>query len=117
MKNLTLLVALTFVFISNSFAAEKLYSTLRGKIVTNNTKDIQVLVTESDGSILDMTNISSSGEYSLDLTIMDTPSLVEVNKLFVEVKSTNGSKRKYPIRKQINVSGDTVLIKPLIFNY
>lgn len=116
MKNLTLIVTLSLVLITNLFAADKLFSILKGKIVTNHTNDIQVVITESDGSILDMTSISKNGEYKLDLTIMDTPSLVEVKKLFVEVKNAKGKKRKYPIRQRINVSGDTILLKPLIFN-
>jgi len=115
MKKQILLVALTFLLTSNSFCAEKLYTELRGKIITNHPNDIQVLITESDGSILDMTDITTAGTYKLDLTIMDTPSLSEVNKLIIEVKNTSGLKTKYPVKNYLNVSGETVFVKPFIF--
>jgi hypothetical protein len=74
------------------------------------------VVTESDGSILDMTSISTTGVYNLDLTIMDTPSLSEVKKLIIEVKNNSGSKVKYLVKQYLKVSGDSILVKPFIFN-
>jgi len=116
MKRWTLLIAIPFMLTMNTVYAEKLAIELKGKIVTNDPANIQVLITESDGSILDMTNISAAGVYKLDLTIMDTPSHSEVKKLIVEVKNKTGAKRKFLVKKYLNVFDDVVLLKPIIFN-
>ena len=116
MRKYILLITLSFMLTSNAFCGEKLFTLLRGKIVTNQPNNIQVVLTESDGSILDIAGISTDGVYKLDLTIMDTPSLSEVKKLSIEVKNNSGSKIKYPVKEYLEVSGDIILVKPFIFN-
>lgn len=115
MKRWILVIAIPFMLTLNTVHAEKLATVLSGKIVTNNPASIQVLITESDGSILDMTDLSVSGMYQLDLTIMDTPSQSEVKKLIVEVKNKTGAKRKFRVKNYLNVFDDTVLLRPIIF--
>lgn len=73
-----------------------------------------MLIKESDGSILDMTDLSSNGTYNLDLTIMDTPSQTEVNKLVVEVKNKSGNKKDFNVNQYINIFADTVMLKPIV---
>ena len=110
-----ILTLLSIVIISiNSLYAENLATVLRGKIVANNLSGIEVMIKESDGSILDMTDISKTGSYDLDLTIMDTPSRDEVVKLIVEVKSKTGKKETFHIKNYITVFADTVLLKPIV---
>lgn len=116
MKNRLLLITLFFVFATNAISAELLATVLKGQIVTSNPAGVQVMITESDGSILDMTSITAAGIYQLDLTIMDTPSHSEVKKLILEVKNKSGSKRKFAIKNYLNSFGDVVLLKPIIFN-
>ena len=116
MKNWLLLITLPFILATNAIGAELLATELKGQIVTNNPADIQVLITESDGSILDIASITATGIYKLDLTIMDTPSHPEVKKLILEVKNKSGSKRKFAVKKYLKSFGDTVLLKPIIFN-
>ena len=99
----------------NTANAEKLATVLKGQIVGNNLEEIQVFVTESDGSILDMTNLTPAGIYELDLTIMDMPSHAEVKKLILEVKNKSG-KKKFPVKQYINIFADTVLLTPISFN-
>ena len=101
---------------TSAVCAETLATVLEGQIVTNNPADIQVLISESDGSILDMSGLSTAGMYKLDLTIMDTPSQSEVKKLTIEVKSKTGTKRKFAVKKYLNTFADTVLLRPIIFN-
>ena len=116
MKNWLLLITLSFILATNAISAELLATVLKGQIVTSNPADIQVLITESDGSILDMTSITAAGIYKLDLTIMDSPSHSEVKKLILEVKNKSGTKRKFAVKKYISNFGDTVLLRPIIFN-
>ena len=116
MKNWLLLLTLNFILATGIANAETLATVLKGQIVTNNPADIQVLITESDGSILDMTNLSTAGIYKLDLTIMDMPSQSEVKKLILEVKNKTGSKRKFAVKKYLDTFADTVLLRPIIFN-
>jgi hypothetical protein len=116
MKRWTVLIAIPFMLTMNTVYAEKLATVLQGKVITNNPANIQVLITESDGSILDMTNVSATGMYKLDLTIMDTPSHSEVKKLIVEVKNKTGAKRKFAVKKYLNTFDDIVLLRPIIFN-
>ncbi len=115
MNKRILLVAAFFVLNSTPLYAEKLATVLRGKIIASNLSDIQVMIKESDGSILDMTDISTStGTYNLDLTIMDTPSLAEVKKLIVEVKNKSGKKRNYRVNQYMVDFNDTVSLNPII---
>lgn len=116
MKRWLILITISFILTTNTAIAEKLATVLKGQIVTNNPGDIQVLVTESDGSILDMTDISAAGIYKLDLTIMDTPSRSEVNTLILEVKNKSGTKRKFLVNRYLVTFDDTVLLKPIILN-
>lgn len=115
MKKWLTLLALSFILSINSAYAVELATILRGKIVTTNPAGVQVLITEKDGSILDMTSISSAGVYNLDLTIMDTPSKSEVKELILEVKNKTGAKRKFKLNNYLLSFGDTVLLKPIIF--
>ncbi|MCW9032144.1 MAG: hypothetical protein OQK58_11700, partial [Gammaproteobacteria bacterium] len=75
---------------------------------------IVVMVKESDGSILDMTNVSSTGTFNLDLTIMDTPSLTEIEKLVVEVKDKSGAKKNFLVKEYISNFNNIVLLEPII---
>ena len=115
MKKWIFLLAIPFMFTTNTAYAEKLASVLEGKIMSKNLSEIQVLVTESDGSILDMTNLSATGVFKLDLTIMDEPSQSEVHKLILEVKNKAGKKKKYQVKHYIKVFNDTVLLRPISF--
>lgn len=76
--------------------------------------DIQVMIKENDGSILDIADISTTGIYNLDLTIMDTPSQTEVNKLIIEVKNKSGNKKIVRVNEYITTFADTVLLKPIV---
>ena len=101
---------------ANAVYAEKLASTMKGQIVANNPAGLRVMVTESDGSILDITDTSAAGVYQLDLTVMDTPSQDEVKKLIVEVRDKSGTSKKFPVVRYLNIFDDTVLLRPIILN-
>ena len=116
MKKWILLFLAPVLFHINVLSAEQLATTLRGKIVTSNPTGMQVLITESDGSILDMSDISAKGIYHLDLTVMDEPSQAEVKKLIVEVKDKSGKKRKFLVNRYLSSFDDTVLLKPIPLN-
>ena len=116
MKKWIFLLTIPFILTTNTAYAEKLASILEGKVMCQNISEIQVLVTENDGSILDMTNLSAAGVYKLDLTIMDTPSQSEVNKLILEVKNKAGTKTKYQVKQYLKVFDDTVLLRPVVFD-
>lgn len=115
MKKWTLLMT-TLLLLSTSilYAQEKLASVLRGKIIASNLSEIEVFIKESDGSILDMTDATATGAFSLDLTIMDIPSLAEVQKLTLEVKSKSGFKKSFSVNKYLNDFNDTVVLNPII---
>lgn len=74
-----------------------------------------MLITEKDGSILDMTNISKSGIFKLDLTIMDIPSKSEVNKLIVKIKNNSGVKKKYYVNQYLESFAATGELENIIF--
>ena len=114
MKKRILLLAALFIFNTNILYAEELATVLRGKIIATNLADIQVLIKESDGIILDMTDVSDKGIFNLDLTIMDTPSLSEVQKLIVEVNNKSGAKKNFSVNQYMNDFDDTVILKPII---
>jgi hypothetical protein len=113
-KRICLIAALT-LFTANIVYAEQLATVLRGKIIAANLSDIEVMVKESDGSILDMTDVSSKGIFKLDISIMDMSSLAEVKKLVVEVKDKSGNKKDYFVKKYMSDFNDTVKLKPIIF--
>lgn len=107
-------IAALFILNINLLHAEKLATVLRGKIIASNLSNIQVMIKESDGSILDMTDIhKTTGNFNLDLTIMDTPSLGEVKKLIVEVKSKSG-KKDFKLNQYLVEFNDTVKLNPII---
>ena len=114
MKYKILAIMCLVAFSTSIVHAEKLATVLRGKILANNLSGVQVFIKESDGSILDMTDVSTAGIYNLDLTIMDTPSHREVNKLIVEVKAKSGEKKIVSVKKYLTVFADTVLLKPIV---
>lgn len=114
MKNQILAIIALITLSTTILHAEKLATVLRGKIISSNLSDIQVTIKENDGSILDITDISAIGTYHLDLTIMDTPSQIEVNKLIVEVKNKTGNKKIVRVKKYISIFSDTVLLKPIV---
>ena len=114
MKKRILLLAALFIFNTNILYAEELATVLSGKIIATNLADIQVLLKESDGIILDMTDVSAAGIFNLDLTIMDTPSLSEVKKLIVEVKNKSGAKKNFSVNQYMKDFDDTVILKPII---
>ena len=113
-KRILIIAALTVLF-ANIVHAEKLATVLKGKITASNLSNIEVIIKESDGSILDMTEVSSSGTFNLDISVMDEPSLVEVKKLILEVKDKSGRKKNFFVRKYISKFNDTVLLEPIIF--
>lgn len=114
MKNQILTIIALITLSTTILHAEKLATVLRGKLIASNLSDIQVTIKENDGSILDIADISTTGTYNLDLTIMETPSQTEFNKLIVEVKNKSGNKKIVRVNKYINVFADTVLLKPII---
>lgn len=116
MKKWIFLITIPFILSVNIAHAEQLATTLKGKILNNNPAEIEVFITENDGSILDMTSLSDEGIYQLDLTIMDTPSQYEVKKLILEVKSKSGVTKKYRIIRYIKSFDDVVLMRPIAFN-
>lgn len=113
-KRIWLIATLT-ILTTHIVHAEKLASVLKGKIIATNLSNIEVMVKESDGSILDMTDVSSNGVFKLDISIMDIPSLAEVKKLIVEVKDKSGTKKNYFVKKYMNDFNDTVILEPIIF--
>lgn len=106
-------IILLFAFSMNILHAEQLASILRGKIIASNLSTIQVILKESDGSILDLTDLSATGEFDLDLTIMDMPSLAQVKKLIIEVKNKSGHSKHVYVSQYLNVFADTVILKPI----
>lgn len=100
---------------ANSAFAEKLATVLTGQIIGSIPVDLQVFITESDGSILDMTSVSKTGTYSLDLTIMDSPSFPEVNKLILELRSKFSKKQKYYVKNYLKSFDDTVIVRAIVF--
>ena len=114
MKKHILLIAALFILNINYLHAEKLATVLTGKIITANSSVMQVFLKESDGIILDMSDLSDTGFYKLDLTIMDTPSRTEVEKLILEVKNKSGLKKIFYVNQYMNIFEDTVLLKPIV---
>ena len=114
MKYYTLIILALITLNINILHAEDLATVLRGAIVANNLSALEVIMKESDGSILDMTDVSETGSYNLDLTIMDTPSRSEVAKLILEVKNKSGKSEIFHIQKYITHFADTVLLKPIV---
>ncbi|MDH5601016.1 MAG: hypothetical protein OEY78_06885 [Gammaproteobacteria bacterium] len=113
-KRILLITALT-ILTANIVHAEKLATVLKGKITASNLSGLEVAIKESDGSILDMTDVSSSGTFKLDISVMDMSSLVEVKKLIIEVKDKSGTKKNYFVKKYISDFNDTVSLEPIIF--
>ena len=101
---------------TNVFAAEPLASVLKGQVVANNPKGLRVIITEKDGSILDMTDTNNEGVFKLDLSVMDTPSESEVMKLYLQVRGKKGVKKEIPIANYLNIFSDTVLLRPISLN-
>lgn len=116
MKRQLFLLFTLIILNSNVVYAEKLASILEGKVLANNFSGLQALIKESDGSILDFSDISASGTFKLDLTIMDTPSEPEVRKLTLEIKNKNGLKKNFSVKQYMTDFDDTVLLKPITFN-
>lgn len=111
-----LFLLLTLIMLNpNLVYAEKLASILKGKVLATSFSGLQALIKESDGSILDFADITASGTFKLDLTIMDTPSEPEVRKLTLEIKNKAGLIKKYPINQYITRFDDTVTLKPITF--
>lgn len=113
-KQVLLITSLLLFSISILYSQEKLATVLQGKIIAPNLSEIEVFIKESDGSILDMTDATAAGTFSLDLTIMDIPSLAEVKKLTLEVKSKSGFKQNFSVNQYLNEFNDTVVLNPII---
>lgn len=111
--NFKILLITLLTLTSHLVHAENLATVLRGKIISNNLSGMQIIMKESDGSILDMSDISKNGNYNLDLTIMDTPSLTEVDKLTIEVKDISGKIKVFHVNEYMSVFADTVYLKPI----
>jgi len=116
MKRQFIFIFTLIILHSNYTYAEQLASILQGKIVASDFSSLQAMIKESDGSILDFADISATGTFQLDLTIMDTPSESEVKKLTLEIKSKSGLKKNYPVKQYITKFDDTVLLNPVTFN-
>ena len=116
MKKQILLILTFFLININILYAEKLASVLKGKVISRNLSDIEVIMKESDGSILDMTDITNEGSYNLDLTIMDTPSRTEVDKLILEIKNKSGFNKKVNVKDYMKYFDETVELTPIILN-
>lgn len=104
------------VLTTNVFAAEPLASVLKGQVVANNPEGLRVVVTEKDGSILDMGETNKDGVFKLDLTVMDTPSEAEVMKLNLKVRGKSGAQKSISVAKYLNIFSDTVLLRPISLN-
>ena len=115
MRKRILLIAALTLLTTHIVHAEKLATVLRGKIIAANLSELEVMVKESDGSILDMTGVTPTGIFKLDISIMDMASLAEVRKLIVEVKDKSGTKKNYFVKKYMNDFNDTVKLEPIIF--
>ena len=113
-KRILLITVLT-ILTANFAYAEKLATVLRGKIIASNLSNLEVLVKESDGSILDMTDVNATGTFNLDISVMDISSLPEVIKLIVEVKDKSGMKKNFHVKKYMKDFNDTVMLEPIIF--
>lgn len=115
-KKWILLIVTLFIASGNIHSAEKLARMMKGQVVANNLVGLRVFVTENDGSILDMAEVTKTGVYTLDLTVMDSASQAEVKKLMVEVRNKSEIKKKVPVADYLNIYGETVLLKPIILN-
>jgi hypothetical protein len=100
----------------NTATAEPLATVMKGQVVANNPEGLRVIVTEKDGSILDMVDTTKTGVFKLDLTIMDTPSESEVMKLKLQIRGKSGVQKNIPVAKYLNVFSDTVLLRPISLN-
>ncbi len=116
MKKQIIFIITLFVLNTPVLYAEKLASVLSGKIISRNLAGVEIIMKESDNSILDMTDTTPTGSYKLDLTIMDTPSRTEVDKLIIEIKSKTGIKKKVNVKDYMRIFDDTVLLNPIILN-
>lgn len=116
MKRWIVLIVSLLLFATNGVYAEKLATKMKGQIVADNPAGLRVMVTESDGSILDMTDTTATGLYQLDLTVMDTPSQPEVKKLIVVVRDKSGVRKKVGVAKYLNIFDDMVILRPIILN-
>lgn len=104
----------TFLLISiNVSVAEPLASIMKGQVLASNAEGLRVVVTESDGSILDIVDTNKAGVFKLDLSVMDTPSESEVMKLNLQVRGKSGVKKTIPVARYVNVFSDTVLLRPI----
>ncbi|MEJ2140956.1 MAG: hypothetical protein P8Y24_01130 [Gammaproteobacteria bacterium] len=112
-----ILSIVTFLVIStNVSVAETLASVMKGQVVANNPEGVRVVVTEKDGSILDIVDTNKSGVFKLDLSVMDTPSEPNVLKLNLQVRGKSGIKKTVPVASYMNVFSDTVLLRPISLN-
>ena len=116
MKRWILSILTLLLFATNGAHAEKLATKMKGQIVADNPAGLRVMVTESDGSILDITDATAAGLYQLDLTVMDTPSQAEVKKLFIVVRDKSGIIKKVAVESYLNIFDDTVILRPIILN-
>ena len=107
----------TFLIITTNVSfAETLASVMKGQVVANNPEGVRVVVTESDGSILDIVDTNKAGVFKLDLSVMDTPSQSEVMKLNLQVRGSSGEKKTVSVSRYVNVFADTVLLRPIPLN-
>lgn len=100
----------------NAFAAEPLATVMKGQVVAHNPEGLRVVVAEKDGSILDIVETNKDGVFRLDLTVMDTPSEVEVMKLNLQVRGKSGAQKSISVAKYLNIFSDTVLLRPISLN-
>ncbi|MGD8483459.1 MAG: hypothetical protein PVJ63_09100 [Thioalkalispiraceae bacterium] len=96
--------------------AEQLAKTLKGQVVTDDPVGLRVMITDQEGTLLDLTDTGALGVYKLDLTVMDTPSKAQVSKLFVVVRDKSGNSKKVPVADYLNIFDETVLLRPITLN-
>ncbi len=116
MKRRILLLALSLLAVTTVTAAELMASTLKGRIITSNPKQVEVFITENDGSILDLGDIDQTGQFQLDISVMDEPSYAEVNKLFLEIREKKGPKQRFAVKQYLKRFDETVELRPIVLN-
>lgn len=107
----------TFLLLTtNVSVAEPLASVMKGQVVADNPEGIRVLITDKDGSILDIVDTNKMGVFKLDLTVMDTPSQSNIMDLKLQLRGKSGVKKTVPVAGYVNIFSDTVLLKPISLN-
>ena len=116
MTKLRLVFFIVLFFVASPLSAVEIASKLKGQIVANSPVGLQVLMKNSEGVILDLTDTTAGGVYILDLSIMDLANRENVSKLFIEVKDKKGKAIKVAVAEYLNIFDKMVLLKPIVFD-